>query len=190
MRLDFAHPDRFFGPETVAQLWRVRQVRRSVATFAGATAFVLALWGTEAYRLHRAEAQLLDLRSRFETLTIARARTEGVLRSLGSLNELDRRVADVRGSGFRQVATIVAIGNALPKDVYVDSVRPGKDLVQVSGHAGSMDDLGRAVLALQGTDGAQPSVRSATRIGDQVRYEIELRTEASPSPLPIPEVKR
>jgi len=184
MRLDFAHPDRFFGPETAEHLWRLPSVRRAIASIASAAVFVVALWATEAYRLHRAEGELAALRSHYETLTIARARTAGIVRSLTAFTELDRRIADVRGSGYREVSAIVSIGNALPPNVYLDSVLPGKDAVQVDGRARSMDDLGRAVLALQSIGGRQPSVRSATQAGNEVHYELELRSDPSPSPVP------
>jgi len=109
---------------------RVPLVALGVALLCAAT-----LWAVEDGRLRRIAAARDANAAQLTALEPAAARARATARDVTQLRAAEARLDDVARSGARQANEVAALGNALPPDVWLASLRWDHDALAVEGHA-------------------------------------------------------
>ncbi|HEX3468902.1 MAG TPA: PilN domain-containing protein [Candidatus Elarobacter sp.] len=124
------------------------RVRLAVACIGGALA-VLALpaW-VESARLHDLERAGAAYEARLDETAIDAARVRRLERDVTRLRALDDGLTSVRRSGDASADEIVTLGNALPDDAWLTTLRRDGDGLDVEGAGDRMRTIAAALAAL------------------------------------------
>ena len=124
------------------------ELRAPLVAFAGSLALAGVLWGVQATRLHDAEADGTVYAERLTATQTDVARVHAVERDVERLEALARRVATVRRSGALRANEIAEVGNRLPADAWLSSLRADRGTLAIEGHGARLDAVGAAIASL------------------------------------------
>ncbi|HEV2737768.1 MAG TPA: hypothetical protein VGU66_04220 [Candidatus Elarobacter sp.] len=124
------------------------ELRAPLAAFAGSLALAGVLWGMQATRLHAAESDGAVYAERLAAAQPEIARVRAIERDVERLDALGDRVATIRRSGATRANEMAALGNRLPADVWLSSLRADRGTLAVEGHGARLAAVGTAIASL------------------------------------------
>jgi Tfp pilus assembly protein PilN len=124
------------------------ELRAPLAAFAGALALAGVLWGLQSTRLHAAEADGAVYAERLAATQPEIARVRAIERDVDRLEALGERVATIRRSGTLRANEIATLGNRLPPDAWLSSLRADRGTLAVEGHGARLAAVGSAIASL------------------------------------------
>jgi hypothetical protein len=147
-----------------------------------AIAVSLLLLGTaralEDERLRVAQDRLQSVGIRQAAIVADRKRVQALTTDVGRLEKIDDYVRTVRRSGVERAEELAAIGNALPRHVWLTAIRDTDAGWAISGGARNVADVGTALVALERVPRVTSTVLVATQSGDRdersIQYEMRL----------------
>jgi Tfp pilus assembly protein PilN len=110
--------------------------------------------GVETQRLQRIEATLAEANAAVATRSAERAEAAELALHVSLYQEIARTVELTRLSGPAAANAIVRIGNAVPAEVWLDSITDEPAGFEVSGGAMSLDSVSRLLFAYGTTSAA------------------------------------
>ncbi len=126
------------------------RVRRPLAALAGALALVAALDGLQAVRLARATDAGRLAAERLAGSERAVQRVRAVESDVVRLRAIVQRVAAIRRSGPAQAGAIAGLGNAVPGDAWLSSIRVEHGGYTLEGRGARLSAVGTLMAALAG----------------------------------------
>jgi Tfp pilus assembly protein PilN len=157
------------------------ELRAPVAALAGAIVLAGVLWGVQQTRLHSAERDGAAYADRLAATQLDVARVRAVERDVERLRSLRERVDGIRRSGGVRANEIAALGNRLPADVWLSSVRADRGTLAIEGHGARLAAVGATIASLA----ALPAYRAARLVAvhtDPVRSGVTYALSLEPSP--------
>jgi Tfp pilus assembly protein PilN len=124
------------------------ELRGPLAAFAGSLALTGVLWGVQDTRLHGAERAGAAYAERLAATQGDVARVRAVEREAARLQTLSERVETLRRSGALRANEIAAIGNRLPADVSLSSLRADRGTLAVEGRGARLAAVGTTIASL------------------------------------------
>lgn len=138
--------ERLFG-DAFARL-RAPLARRSIATVGGALALLAIPNWIESARLHDLESTGATYQMRLDETAIEAARVRRLQHDVARLRALDDELLAVRRSGSVSADEIAALGNALPDDAWLTTLRRDGDGLDVEGAGARMRTVAAALAQL------------------------------------------
>lgn len=138
--------ERLFGiapPSSIAP-----HLRLPLFALVAAVVLVGISWAVQDVRLRAARADGDALTVRLAALDGEVARTRTLQRGIERLRALDAHLAEIRRSGAARASTIAALGNELPHDAWLTSVRVEHGAIEVEGRGARLATVGAAMRAL------------------------------------------
>ncbi|HYW54845.1 MAG TPA: hypothetical protein VE826_12815 [Dongiaceae bacterium] len=123
-------------------------LRAPLAVLACSLALVAVLWTVQHVRLLAAERDGAEYARRLATAQAGFARMRTVERDVARLRALTERVAAVRRSGAQRAGEIAALGNRLPPDAWLTSLRADRIALTLEGHGARIGTVGTAIAGL------------------------------------------
>ena len=124
------------------------ELRAPLVAFTGAIALAGVLWGVQAARFHAAEADGAVYAERLAATELDVARVRAVERDVARTVALAERIAAIRRSGALRANEIAALGNQLPANVWLSSLRADRDTLAVEGHSARLSAVGATIASL------------------------------------------
>jgi Tfp pilus assembly protein PilN len=124
------------------------ELRAPLAAFAGSLALTGVLWGVQGTRLHAAERAGAAYAEQLTARQADVARVRAVERDVARLQTLAERVETIRRSGTLRANEIAALGNRLPADVWLSSLRADRGTLAVEGRGARLGAVGTAIASL------------------------------------------
>jgi Tfp pilus assembly protein PilN len=157
------------------------ELRAPLFALAGAIALAGVLWGVQASRLHAAERDGAAYAERLAATELDVARVRAIERDTERLRALGERVDAIRRSGASRANEIATLGNHLPADAWLSSLRADRGTLAVEGHGARLSAVGTAIASLA----ALPAYRAARLIAvhdDPVRAGVTYALSLEPIP--------
>ena len=123
-------------------------LRAPLAALACAIALVIVMWGVQHARLRAAERDGAQLAYRLADAEHDLARVRVVERDGTRLRALAERLASIRRSGPQHASEIAVIGNQLPADAWLTSLRADRAAIQLEGRGTRLAAVGTAIASL------------------------------------------
>jgi Tfp pilus assembly protein PilN len=127
-------------PHTIAPA-----LRGPLTALACAIAFVIVIWGVQHARLRAAERDGAGLARRLAAAEPRIARVRTVEREVARLRTLGERVAQIRRSGTLRASEIAVVGNRLPPDAWLTSLRADHAALALEGRGARLGTVGSAI---------------------------------------------
>ena len=124
------------------------EFRAPLVALAGAIALAGLLWVVQATRLHAAERDGATFAERLAAMQIDVARVRAVTRDVERFRALDERVEALRRSGAAHANEIAALGNQLPPDAWLSSLRADRGTLALEGHGARLAAVGTTIASL------------------------------------------
>jgi Tfp pilus assembly protein PilN len=147
-RFDFLHdglPDAF---ERIRSMRVPRRLHSAAAAFGTVVLALVAASAIEAVRTNQATALQTQQQARLDAVRARLAAADVELADVARLVETDRRVRAARASGAVVVAHLVRLGNLVPRGVWLSSLEPSPQGLEVEGEAVDVDALHRALAGV------------------------------------------
>lgn len=141
-----APSERLFG-DVVGRL-ATPSVRLAAATVGGAVLALAVPAGIESARLHELERVGAAYEARLAETALDAARVRRLERDVARLRALDDELLSVRRSGGASADEIAALGNALPGDTWLTTLRRDGDGLDVEGTGDRMRSVASALAEL------------------------------------------
>ncbi|HWT06907.1 MAG TPA: hypothetical protein VN224_14180 [Xanthomonadales bacterium] len=157
------------------------ELRAPVFALGGAIALAGALWAVQATRLHAAEHDGAVYAERLAVTQVDVARVRAVERDVERLRTLGERVDAVRRSGALRANEIAALGNRLPADAWLSSLRVDRGTLAIEGHGARLAAVGTTIASFA----ALPAYRTARLVAvheDPVRSGVTYALTLEPTP--------
>ena len=157
------------------------ELRAPVAALAGAIALAGVLWAVQETRLHAAERDGAVYAEQLAATQFDVARVHAVERDVERLRALDERVDALRRSGTARANEIAALGNQLPADAWLSSLRTDRGMLALEGHGTRLAAVGSAIASLA----ALPAYRTARLVAvheDPVHAGVTYALSLEPKP--------
>jgi Tfp pilus assembly protein PilN len=157
------------------------ELRAPLAALVGAIALAGVLWGVQETRLHAAEHDGAAYAERLAATQLDIARVRAVERDVEQLRMLGERVETIRRSGALRANEIAALGNRLPADAWLSSLRGDRGTLAIEGHGARLAAVGTAIASLA----ALPTYRTARLVAvheDPVRLGVTYALSLEPKP--------
>lgn len=123
-------------------------LRPPLAALACAVAFVLVVWGVQQARLRAAERDGAELAGRLAAAERGVAVVRAMGREVARLRTLDDRIARIRRSGTDRASEIAVVGNRLPSDAWLTSLRADRGALALEGRGARLSAVGSAIADL------------------------------------------
>ncbi len=152
-------------------------LRIPLIALGAAMALVALLWAVQTTRLRAAERDGTVYANRLAAADMSAARVRVLEHDVAQLRSLSDRVAHIRGSGDAQASEIAALGNRLPNDVWLTSLRVDRGVLALEGRSARLVAVGTAMDALAGLPGYAGARLVAVRAEPArsgVTYSLEL----------------
>jgi|GEM_PF-1939374 len=156
-------------------------LRAPLIALASAIALAGVLWGVQATRLHAAERDGTAYAERLAATQLDVGRVRAIERDVERLRVLGERVDTIRRSGALRANEIAALGNRLPADAWLSSLRADRGTLAVEGHGTRLAAVGAAIGSLA----TLPAYRSARLLAvheDPVRSGVTYALSLEPRP--------
>ncbi len=124
------------------------ELRVPLAALAGSIALTGVLWGVQSTRLHGAERDGAVYAERLASMQLDVARVRAVERDADRLDALASRVATIRRSGAVRANEIAVLGNRLPRDAWLSSLRADRGTLALEGHSARLAAVGTTIASL------------------------------------------
>ncbi len=124
------------------------ELRGPIVAFAGSLALAGALWGAQAARLTAAEGAGAAFAVQLASMQADVARIRVIEQDVARMQALDERVAAIRGSGAVRANEIAALGNRLPPDIWLSSLRADRGALALDGRASALAAVGTTIASL------------------------------------------
>ena len=157
------------------------ELRAPMASLAGAIALAGVLWAVQQTRLHAAEHDGAAYAERLSATQLDVARVRAVEHDVELLRMLGDRVDAIRRSGALRANEIAALGNRLPADAWLSSLRADRGMLALEGHGTRLAAVGTAISSLA----ALPAYRTARLVAvheDPVRSGVTYALSLEPKP--------
>jgi Tfp pilus assembly protein PilN len=132
-------------------------------------------------RLRAAEHDGAAYAERLTATQLDVARVRAVERDVDQLRTLGERVDAIRRSGALRANEIAALGNRLPADAWLSSLRADSGTLAIEGHGARLAAVGTAIASLA----ALPAYRTARLVAvheDPVRFGVTYALSLEPKP--------
>ena len=129
-------------PQTIAP-----PLRGPLAALACAIAFVIVVWGVQHARLHAAQRDGAGLARRLAAAEPQIARVRTVEREVARLRTLGERVAQIRRSGTLRASEVAVVGNRLPPDAWLTSLRADHAALALEGRSARLAAVATTLAA-------------------------------------------
>jgi Tfp pilus assembly protein PilN len=137
--------------ETVVARWRLPENLKTPARVLACCAiFSAAALLLEAGRLHEVRQEEKRWSENYSAQSAAVRDATAFAHRVAKLNALDLEVRRVAESGTKAALKISAIAQALPLDVWLTSITPAEDGLDLEGAAANLDAVRRALVLLNG----------------------------------------
>ena len=159
----------------------VAELRTPLVALAGAVALAGVLWGVQSTRLHAAERDGAVYAERLAATQLDVVRVRAVERDVARLRALGERVDTIRRSGALRANEIATLGNRLPPDAWLTSLRADRGTVAVEGHGARLAAVGTTIASLA----ALPAYRTAGLVAvheDPARSGVTYALSLEPKP--------
>lgn len=123
-------------------------LRAPLAVLACSVALVAVLWTVQHVRLLAAERDGADYARRLAAAETGFARVRSVERDVVRLRALAGRMAAIRRSGPQRADEIATLGNRLPPDAWLTSLRADRVALTVEGHGARLGTVGSTIAGL------------------------------------------
>lgn len=123
-------------------------LRAPLAVLACSLALVGLLWTVQHVRLLAAEREGAEYARRLAAAEAGFTRVRSVERDVARLRALADRIAAVRRSGPQRSDAIAALGNRLPPDAWLTSLRADRVALTLEGHGAQVATVGTAIASL------------------------------------------
>jgi Tfp pilus assembly protein PilN len=157
------------------------ELRAPLAALGGAIALAGVLWGVQETRLHAAEHDGAAYAERLAATQVDVARVRAVERDVERLRALGERIGAIRRSGASRANEIAALGNRLPADAWLSSLRADRGTLAVEGHGARLAAVGTTISSFA----ALPAYRTARLVAvheDPVRSGVTYALSLEPKP--------
>ena len=157
------------------------ELRAPLATLAGLIALAGVLWAVQAMRLHAAEHDGAAYAQRLAATQLDVARVRAVEHDVERLRTLGERVNTIRRSGALRANEIAALGNRLPADAWLSSLRADRGVLALEGRGARLTAVGATIESLA----TLPAYRAARLIAvheDPVRSGVTYALSLEPTP--------
>ena len=157
------------------------ELRAPAAALAGAIALAAVLWGVQETRLRAAERDGVAYAERLAATQLDVTRIRAVERDVERMTTLAERVDTVRRSGTLRANEIAALGNGLPADAWLSSLRTDRGAVAVEGHGTRLAAVGTTIASLA----ALPAYRAVRLVAvheDPARSGVTYALSLEPKP--------
>jgi Tfp pilus assembly protein PilN len=124
------------------------ELRAPLVALAGAIALAGVLWAVQATRLRAAEHDGAAIAERLAAMQLDVARVRTVERDVERFRALDERVEALRRSGAARANEIAALGNRLPPDAWLSSLRADRGTLALEGHSARLAAVGTTLASL------------------------------------------
>ncbi len=124
------------------------ELRAPLVALAGAIALAAVLWAVQATRLQAAERDGAAAAERLAAMQLDVARVRTVEHDVERFRALDERVEALRRSGAARANEIAALGNRLPPDAWLSSLRADRGTLALEGHGARLAAVGTAIASL------------------------------------------
>ena len=130
--------------------WSVSTERVRELTIVVLTVLTVAGAGTafQSWRIAQARAIVSELDASVERQSPRRAECQRLALEVAHLEELARRQAQLERTGARTALAIAAIGNLIPREVWLQSLGPAEGGYALSGRASRLVDVSAMLAAL------------------------------------------
>ncbi|MDQ6943877.1 MAG: PilN domain-containing protein [Candidatus Eremiobacteraeota bacterium] len=159
----------------------VAELRAPLVALAGAVALAGVLWGVQSTRHHAAERDGAAYAERLAATQFDVARVRAVERDVARLTALGERVDTIHRSGALHANEIATLGNRLPPDAWLSSLRADRGTLAVEGHGARLAAVGTTIASLA----ALPAYRTARLVAvheDPVRSGVTYALSLEPKP--------
>lgn len=136
------------------------ELRAPLGALAAATALAGVLWAVQAVRLHTAETDGAAFGARLAAAQLDITRVHALERDVAQLQTLGERVDALRRSGAQRANEIVTLGNGLPADAWLSTLRADRGALAVEGRGARLAAVATTIASLA----ALPAYRSARLI--------------------------
>lgn len=123
-------------------------LRAPLAVLLCSIAFVTVVWGVQHARLNAAQRDGAELARQLARSEREVAAVRAIERDVTRLRALAERVASVRGSGTARASEIAVIGNRLPHDAWLTSLRTDRGALALEGRGARLGAVGAAIAGL------------------------------------------
>jgi Tfp pilus assembly protein PilN len=157
------------------------ELRAPMASLAGAIALAGVLWAVQDTRLRTAEHDGAVYAERLAATQLDVARVRAVERDVERLRTLAERVGRIRRSGALRANEIAALGNRLPADAWLSSLRADRGTLALEGHSTRLTVVGTTIASLA----ALPAYRAARLVAvheDPARSGVTYALSLEPKP--------
>ncbi|BDE06387.1 hypothetical protein WPS_16630 [Vulcanimicrobium alpinum] len=124
------------------------RLRGPLAALAGAVVLVCACGGVQGLRLRAAQADGALYAAELARAERDVASVRVLQRDVERLRGVAARIVRVRASGARRASEIAALGNHLPADAWLTSLRVERTVVAVEGRGARLSAVGTAMTSL------------------------------------------
>jgi Tfp pilus assembly protein PilN len=161
--------ERAFGV-AVPSLWD-DHTRRGLWWYAAAIGIVCAVWLLQQARYQRLEHDGASLAARLALIRVAAEHVSETERDTARMRRIAASIARVRGSGRVLANELATIGNTLPDDAWLTSVRIAPRALSIEGRSRHVRGVAAALAGLSGVAGSGPVRLLAMRL-DAARSEM------------------
>ncbi|MDB5042145.1 MAG: hypothetical protein JWN27_2871 [Candidatus Eremiobacteraeota bacterium] len=161
--------ERAFGV-AVPSLWGA-QTRRELWWYAAAIGIVCAVWLVQQTRYQRLEHDGASLATRLALTRVVAERVSAIERDMARMGRIATSIARVRASGSLLANELATIGNTLPDDAWLTSVRVAPRALSIEGRSRHVRGVAAALAGLSGVAGSGPVRLLAMRL-DAARAEM------------------
>ena len=161
--------ERAFGV-AVPSLWGGER-RRGPWWYAAAIAIVCAVWLVQQTRYQRLEHDGASLATRLAFIRIAAERVNATEYDMARMRRIATSIARVRASGTVLANELATIGNTVPDDAWLTSVRVAPRALSIEGRSRHVRGVAAALAGLSGVAGSGPVRLLAMRL-DAARAEM------------------
>ena len=123
-------------------------LRGPLIALACAFAVVFVSWALQRTRLADADARSAEYTRRAAAIATDVARVRAVEREVAQLRTLALRAGAIRRSGAQRASEIAALGNRLPSDAWLTSVRADRTALALEGRGERIETVAAALTGL------------------------------------------
>jgi hypothetical protein len=123
-------------------------LRAPLAVLVCSLALVAVLWTVQHLRLLAAERDGADYERRVAAAEAGFVRVRAFERDVVRLRALTGRIAAIRRSGPQRADEIAALGNRLPPDAWLTSLRADRVALTIEGHGARLGTVGSTIAGL------------------------------------------
>jgi Tfp pilus assembly protein PilN len=161
--------ERAFGV-ALPSLWD-DDTRRDLWWYVAAIGIVCAVWLLQQARYQRLERDGASLATRLALIRVAAEHVSATERDLARMRRIATSIARVRASGRVLANELATIGNTLPDDAWLTSVRIAPRALSLEGRSRHVRGVAATLAGLSGVPGSGPVRLLAMRL-DAARSEM------------------